>query len=196
MEIVKHPHPALRFKSAPVTRIDATLRKTVAEMFELMYAANGIGLAANQVALPFRFFIVNLAADPEEKDEEFVFINPVIKNKRGSEIGEEGCLSLPGLFADVKRFDGLTIQAYDLDGQGFEMKLSELPARVVQHEADHLDGVMFTDKLVAPLNPENEARMAEFEAEFRGSQEAGDTPSEDDIQKQLEAMASSGAIRA
>ena len=78
MQIVPFPHPALRFKSVDVTQIDGTLRETVAKMFELMYEANGIGLAANQVGLPFRFFIVNLAGRKGEPDEELVFINPVI----------------------------------------------------------------------------------------------------------------------
>lgn len=194
MEIIKHPHPALRFKSVPVTRIDPTLRNVVAEMFELMYAANGIGLAANQVGLPFRFFIVNLQADPEAKDEEFVFINPVIKNKKGSEVAEEGCLSLPGLFAEVRRPSSVTIEAYDLDGQGFEMRLDELPARVVQHESDHLEGILFIDKLVSPLTPENAARVEDFEAAHSTAQSSGLLPSNEELQKQVEAMAASGKI--
>lgn len=194
MEIVKHPHPALRYKSVPVTRIDAVLRSTVSKMFELMYEANGIGLAANQVALPFRFFIVNLQADAEAKDEEFVFINPVIRNKKGNEVAEEGCLSLPGLFADVRRPVSLTIEAYDLDGQSFEMKLDELPARVVQHELDHLDGIMFTDKLVSPASVENVARMDDFEQEYRNAQDSQTMPSDDVLRRQLAEMAKSGVI--
>lgn len=194
MKIVKHPHPALRYKSVPVTRIDSVLRSTVSKMFELMYEANGIGLAANQVALPFRFFIINLQADAEAKDEEFVFINPVIRNKKGSEVAEEGCLSLPGLFADVRRPVSLTIEAYDLDGQGFEMKLDELPARVVQHELDHLDGIMFTDKLVSPASVENVARMDDFEQEYRNAQDSQTIPSDDVLKMQLAEMAKSGVI--
>ena len=194
MEIVKHPHPALRFKSVPVTRINAQLRRVVSEMFDLMYEANGIGLAANQVALPFRFFVVNLQADPEAKDEEFVFINPVIRGKRGSDVAEEGCLSLPQLFADVRRSSELTIEAYDLSGEGFEMKLDELPARVVQHEFDHLDGVMFTDKLVSPISPENAVRMEEFEAEYAAAQSRGELANDEELQKKLESMAAAGSF--
>ena len=103
MQIVNYPHPALRWESSDVTRIDDKLRATIQEMFHLMYAAKGIGLAANQVGLPLRFFIVNLSGDADNTDEELVFINPDIKNRRGQEEGEEGCLSLPGLYADVKR---------------------------------------------------------------------------------------------
>lgn len=194
MKIVKHPHPALRFKSVPITRIDSKLRQVVAEMFELMYAANGIGLAANQVGLPLRFFIVNLQADPAAKDEEFVFINPVLKSKKGAEVGEEGCLSLPGLFADVRRPSNVTIEAYDLEGQGFEMRLDELPARVVQHETDHLDGIMFIDKLVSPISPENAARVTEFEEQFEASLFCGDAATLEDVNREIEAIAAAGAI--
>ena len=100
LEIVKYPHPALRYASRPIEQIDdAHLRSTIREMFELMYDARGIGLAANQVALPFRFFILNLTADPEQKDQEQVFINPEIVKRHSSTEDEEGCLSLPGLYA-------------------------------------------------------------------------------------------------
>ncbi|HAA48174.1 MAG TPA: peptide deformylase, partial [Planctomycetaceae bacterium] len=107
-------------------------------MFELMYEAKGIGLAANQVALPFRFFIINVSGDPDLSDQEHVFINPEISNQSGLVEGEEGCLSVPQLYGQVKRFETITVEAYDLDGQGFAMDLDELPARVVQHETDHL----------------------------------------------------------
>ena len=102
LEIVNYPHPALRYSSRPVTQIDDELRATVRSMFELMYAAKGIGLAANQVALPFRFFILNLTADPEQKDQEQVFINPEIVKRHSAVEDEEGCLSLPGLYANVR----------------------------------------------------------------------------------------------
>ena len=106
LEIVKYPHPALRYASRPIEQIDDALRSTVREMFELMYDAQGIGLAANQVALPFRFFILNLTADPEQKDQEQVFINPEIVKRHSSTEDEEGCLSLPGLYAKVRRASG------------------------------------------------------------------------------------------
>ena len=96
MQIVHYPHPALRWKSSDINQINESLRSTIREMFELMYAANGIGLAANQVGLPLRFFIINLTGEAESTEEELVFINPEIRNRRGQEVGEEGCLSLPG----------------------------------------------------------------------------------------------------
>lgn len=189
LEVLHHPHPALRFESTPVTAIDAAFKKTIAEMFELMYEKKGIGLAANQVGIPRRFFIVNLASEERDKEEEFVFINPVLSGRRGSEVAEEGCLSLPGVYGDVRRPSGITVQAYGLDGQPFEMKLTDLPARVVQHETDHLDGTMFTDKVGEVVLAELQPEIEEFEIEHRAKQSAGTLPGDDEISRRLQAMA-------
>ncbi len=191
MEIVHYPHPALRWKSSDVTRIDASLRETVSEMFELMYEAKGIGLAANQVALPLRLFIMNESGEPENEDAELVFINPEITNRKGSVLGEEGCLSLPELFAEVRRADEITVEAYDLDGQGFEIKLDGLEARVVQHELDHLDGVLFIDRISESAERELSPKLADFELQFRRQQSAGEVPADADICGELEAQAAS-----
>ena len=109
MQIVQYGHPVLRWKAKPIQSINDEIRSAVREMFELMYSAKGIGLAANQVGLPFRFFVVNVTADPEQKDEEFVFLNPRIRRRKGAATGEEGCLSLPGLYANVERADEIVI---------------------------------------------------------------------------------------
>lgn len=188
MEIVKYPHPALRWKSAPVQSIDANLRSIVREMFELMYEAKGIGLAANQVALPLRLFVLNLTSDPAEKDEELVFINPEIVRRKGSQEAEEGCLSLPELYGQVRRADEIVVEAFDLSGQGFEMTVDELPSRAIQHESDHLDGVMFTDRMSEAGKREVESTLADFEALFRRQQESGKYPSDDQIRHQLEQL--------
>ena len=121
LRIVPYPHPALRYESRPVTRIDDELRATAREMFDLMYAARGIGLAANQVGLPYRFFVLNLTADPEQKDQERVFINPEIVKRHSSIEDEEGCLSFPGLYAKVQRARKIKVQAFDLDGNLVEI---------------------------------------------------------------------------
>lgn len=188
MQIVQYGHPVLRWKSKPIQSINEELRSVVSEMFELMYAAKGIGLAANQVGLPLRFFVVNVTADPAEKDEEIVFLNPRIRRRKGTTTGEEGCLSLPGLYANVERSEEVVIEAFDLEGEGFEMDLDELPARVVQHETDHLDGVLFVDR----LNPDDrlkvEPRLLGFESEFRKQQATGQFPSDDEIKRQLKVM--------
>ncbi|WP_417851324.1 peptide deformylase [Thalassoglobus sp.] len=197
MQIVHYPHPVLSFKSVEVQQIDGTLRKVVRRMFDLMYEANGIGLAANQVGLPFRFFLVNLAARPDSPDEELVFINPIIKKKKGSELGEEGCLSLPGLYGDVDRSEEVTIEAFDLSGQGFAMELSELPARVVQHETDHLDGIMFTDRMREQGESEDvDIELLKFKMNFKNAQNENLFANDDELLKNVQDMAKSGKIPA
>ena len=185
LEIVHYPHPALSWKSQPVVAIDADLRSTVRNMFDLMYEAQGIGLAANQVAIPFRVFVLNLTSDPEEANEEHVFVNPVIVQRNGSEEGEEGCLSLPELYGTVRRAEEIVVEAFDLQGQGFEMALTDLSARAVQHETDHLDGVLFIDRMSETKRRELEPQLTDFEQHYRRQQQAGDMPSDEDIKSQL-----------
>jgi len=131
LQIVNFPHPALRYASRPITEIDDALRVAIRAMFELMYTAKGIGLAANQVALPFRFFVLNLTADPEQKDKEQVFINPEIIKRHSSSEDEEGCLSLPGLYGKVRRARKIRVRAYDLLGDLVEHEADELFSRVI-----------------------------------------------------------------
>lgn len=188
MEIVKYPHPALRWKSKPVTAIDAELRATARRMFELMYESRGVGLAANQVALPFRLFVINPTSDPEQPDQEHVFINPEIMRRKGSVEGEEGCLSLPEVFGMVRRAEEIVVEAFDLDGQQFRMELDELPARVVQHEYDHLDGVLFVDRMTEAARREIEHRLSDFDTYFRRQQQSGQYPSDEEIRKRLHEM--------
>jgi peptide deformylase len=185
MEIVHYPHPALSWKSKPLTDISADLRSSVREMFDLMYEAKGIGLAANQVALPLRLFLINVTGDKDVSEEEFVFINPRIVQRQGSEEGEEGCLSLPELYGQVRRAEQIVVEAYDLQGQPFEMDLTEMPARVVQHETDHLDGIIFPDRMTEVARREIEPRLQDFEAVFRHQQSAGRIPSDSELKKRL-----------
>ncbi len=185
MEIVQYPHPALRWKSKPVQEINADLRKVVAEMFELMYASKGIGLAANQVALPWRLFLINLTGDPAEKDEEFVFLNPEILRRKGTVEGEEGCLSFPGLYGPVRRAADIVVEAFDLTGEAFEFTLDDLGARAVQHESDHLDGVLFIDRMIDSARRTADPMIADFESRFRKLQAEGKTPGDDELKRQL-----------
>lgn len=195
MQIVPYPHPALSFKSVDVKQIDGTLRKTIRQMFDLMYEAKGIGLAANQVGLPFRFFIVNLQARPDQPDEEITFLNPIISRKRGGELGEEGCLSLPGLYGDVRRAQTLVVEAFDLDGQPFQVELDDLEARVVQHENDHLDGVMFTDRMRDEgTSAKVDQVIPQFVNAYQQAQRAGKIASDDEILRDLRQLAQSGRI--
>lgn len=185
MDIVPFPHPALRWKSKTVKTIDANLERVVAEMFDLMYAAKGIGLAANQVALPYRLFIMNLAGDAAEKSEELVFINPQFLRRKGTTEGEEGCLSFPGLYGQVKRSAKVAIEAFDLKGECFEYALDDLAGRAVQHESDHLDGVLFIDRMVEQDRRDKAGVVGDFEAQFRRWQAEGRYPSDVEIRRQL-----------
>jgi len=184
LQIVSYPHPTLRHKSLPIKRVDAKLREIVGEMFELMYEARGVGLAANQVDLPIRLFIVNLEATAGA-GEEFVFINPVVSRPKGSAEKEEGCLSLPELYGPVKRPKQVRINAYGLDGQEIQADLDGLFARVVQHELDHLDGVLFVDRMSETNQLEIIDELDEFETDFASQRDAGGIPSDEEIARQL-----------
>ena len=180
MQIISYPHPTLRRVAKPVMRVDASLRSVVREMFERMYESKGIGLAANQVDIPLRLFIVNLEAQPGA-GEEMVFINPVISKPKGTAEAEEGCLSLPGVYAHVVRPKQVTINAYTLDGREITAEVSGLMARCVQHELDHLDGVLFTDRL-SPISKADLAdELDELETIYTSKRQTGEIPSDETI---------------
>jgi peptide deformylase len=176
LEIVQYPHPTLRHVSKPLRRVDAELRKAVAEMFELMYAHEGVGLAANQVDLPYRLFVANIEGKAEAKEAEQVFINPVLSRGRGQVEDEEGCLSIPGVYAPVTRNETIRIQAYDLAGNEIEGEAEGLMARVLQHETDHLDGKLFIDRLGPAQLAAVRDKLEEFELAFRSKRETGELP--------------------
>lgn len=188
LQIVYHPHPALRWKSRDVTRIDSQLKDWVGQMFDLMYEARGIGLAANQVALPYRLFVINPSGSAEDRDQEQVFINPQIVKRNGSEEGEEGCLSLPELYGPVTRAERITVEAFDLTGQGFEMELSGLHARVVQHENDHLDGILFTDRVKEDTLQELQPLLDDLASQMQRQQQEGRLASFEDMRQELQRL--------
>jgi len=177
MHIITYPHPTLRYSSKTIRRVDAELRRIVQEMFELMYEAKGVGLAATQVDLPLRFFIVNLESDPTKADE-MIYINPVISHAKGSEEAEEGCLSLPGLYGPVRRPKQVRISAFNLAGEEIREDATGLLARVVQHEFDHLNGVLFTDRMTDEARLKLREDMIEMEQDYHQALEAGEIPSE------------------
>ena len=184
LQIVPYPHPTLRHKSKPVRRVDAELVRKVREMFGLMYEHNGIGLAANQVDLPLRLFIVNLSAKPDE-GEEFVFINPVLSKPKGNEESEEGCLSFPALYGLVTRPKLITVHAYNLRGEEIRANLNGMLARVVQHEYDHLDGVLFVDRMTSTARAKTQPVLDEFELSFRSLRQTGAIPNDAVIASRL-----------
>ena len=137
--------PLLRQRSEEIKEVDEDVRQLVRDLFDTMYAAEGIGLAANQVGVARRVAVVD-----SENDPSIVLINPVILEREGTSRAEEGCLSMPDLFGDVDRSEQIVVETTTLDGERARLELSELTARAVQHEIDHLDGVLFLDHL-SPL---------------------------------------------
>jgi peptide deformylase len=166
-------------------RVDKELHVIVRQMFELMYAAKGVGLAANQVDLPYRLFVINLQSDAAAADQEFVFLNPVLTSRKGNADAEEGCLSLPGLYADVRRPERVTLNAYNLAGQEVTLELDGLFSRAVQHEIDHLDGVLFIDRLTPTGAMTVKDALAEFEVQFAGQRERREIPDDKTIARRL-----------
>ncbi len=181
LEVIHYPHPTLRYVSKPLKRVDRELRDMIAEMFALMYKHEGVGLAANQVDLPYRLFIANPTGDPKQKDQEFVFINPVILNGKGQAEGEEGCLSIPGLVGQVIRKEKVQIEAYNLAGEMFTGELDGLFARIVQHETDHLDGVLFIDRMPPAQVADLRDDLEEFEIDFQSKRDVGELASEEQM---------------
>lgn len=188
LQIVHFPHPALRHLSKPLRRVDAELVSMIQEMFELMYSHKGVGLAANQVNLPYRIFVANPEGDRQRKDKEYVFINPVLSQTKGSAEAEEGCLSIPGLYADVKRPERVTISAFNLQGEEVTMELDGLFGRIVQHETDHLDGRLFVDRLSPTSQMDVRPTLEEFSLVYTSRQERGEIPSDDEVRARLQAL--------
>ena len=168
-------------------RVDAELRAIVAEMFQLMYQAKGIGLAANQVNLPLQLFVINLAAE-QGKGEELVFINPVVSAPKGSAEANEGCLSLSGVEAMVSRPDQVHVSAYDLAGTPIDKTYKGFLARVIQHEYDHVNGVMFIDRISESEKRLIEGEIEAFELEFEAARAAGTIGSDQDIAQHIKSI--------
>lgn len=182
LQIIWHPHPTLRRKSLSLTRVDAELKRIAERMFELMYSSNGIGLAANQVGLPLRMFVMNLAGKKGE-GEEIVVLNPVLSKPRGNESMEEGCLSLPGIYYEVTRPRYITIDAYTITGDPIQAELDGMLSRCVQHEVDHLDGVLFIDRVAESVRKQVDAELEEFEVDFDSRRNTGSIGSDAEIEK-------------
>jgi peptide deformylase len=144
LRILEFPDPRLRKKAAPVEKVDDDLRTLIDDMFETMYAAPGIGLAATQVDVHQRLLVADVSA---EKNDPRVLINPVILEKDGIAVSEEGCLSVPGFYEEVERAEHVRVRYLDRDGNEAESDFEGLLAVCVQHEMDHLEGKLFVDYL-------------------------------------------------
>ena len=144
LRILEFPDPRLRKKAAPVELVDDELRQLIDDMFETMYEAPGIGLAATQVDVHKRLLVADVSP---EKNEPHVLINPEILEKDGTTVTEEGCLSVPGYYEEIERAEHIKVRYLDRDGNEQESEFEGLLAVCVQHEMDHLDGILFVDHL-------------------------------------------------
>jgi peptide deformylase len=149
LDIVKYGDPVLTQRAKEVTEFDDALRKLVDNMFETMYGAPGVGLAAPQIGVLKRLFVMDCSSG-RNKQQKVVLINPVIETEEGEQVGEEGCLSFPGIFVQVTRPQRVVVRAQDTDGSPLTLDIMDLEARCVSHETDHLDGELFIEYL-SPL---------------------------------------------
>lgn len=160
LDILHFPDPRLRKPALPVEQVDDEIRRIVDDMFETMYAAPGIGLAATQVNIQQQIIVIDIS---KEQNEPLVLINPEIVSREGEEEMEEGCLSVPGYYETVRRADRVTVKALDRDGNAFELDVDGLLAVCIQHEKDHLDGKLFVDYL-SPLKRQRIKKKLEKQA--------------------------------
>ena len=167
LTILEYPDPRLRTRAKPVTQFDAALGRLVDDMFETMYAAPGIGLAATQVDVHRRIIVIDVSA---ERTEPLVFANPEILVREGEGVTEEGCLSVPGVFDKIERAAQVRVRAQDRTGAVFERDLTELLAVCLQHEMDHLEGRLFVDYL-SDLKRQRIRKKLERERKERSSGE-------------------------
>lgn len=147
LDILLYPNEKLRRRSAPVEDIDDNITELIDNMTQTMYSADGVGLAAPQVGVNLRIIVVDAANRKESEPELIQIINPEIVSASGMQTGEEGCLSVPGFSANVKRYDNVTVKGLNRSATPFQVEATGLLARVLQHEIDHLEGILFFDRL-------------------------------------------------
>ncbi len=182
LDIVKYGHPALREKGRRIERVTAAIRQLAADMLETMYAANGVGLAAQQIGQPLLLTVVDITGSEQPsamfRDGQavdlaallpLVLINPQLSNPQGEQIGSEGCLSIPEVTADIRRAARITVQAQALDGTEQRFDCTGLLARAAQHELDHLNGVLFVDRMDAATRVSFAGQLKKLHKETRAS---------------------------
>ena len=161
--LIFYPDPRLRKVSEPVTQFDSSLADLTKRMFELMRLEKGVGLAAPQVGVNLRLFVANATGKPED---DRVIVNPVLHDAEGSELDEEGCLSLPKIRTEVDRATKIRLQGQDLDGKPYELHGEDFEARVWQHETDHLNGIMLIDRMPFTARMAARRRLRELEEDY------------------------------
>jgi len=164
-DLTLYPSPVLRRPAPPVERFDEELAATVRAMFDRMYASQGVGLAAPQVGLRRRILVLNATGEPSD---ELVLINPTIAALTGPPtVFEEGCLSFPGIYAEVERPERVTVRAFDVEGRPTEGTYDGFQSRIVQHEHDHLEGVLLVDRMSPADKLRHKAALEELVARFK-----------------------------
>ncbi len=153
-QILNDNHPALRSPAMEVKKINKGVLRLLDDMIETMHEAKGVGLAANQVGAPKRILVALVTSGDEETEKVIELINPVCEETEGEELGIEGCLSVPGQCGEVPRATKIAVRAQNREGREIYLKAEGLLARVLQHEIDHLDGILITDKAVRMIDPE------------------------------------------
>ncbi len=184
LKVVTFPHPTLRYNAKPIKRVDMLLRKVVARMFDLMYEHRGVGLAATQVNLPIRLFVMNSTGNLGEGLER-VLLNPVISRPRSNDEAEEGCLSLPNVHGNVVRAKTIRINAFDLTGKELDEDFSGFEARIMQHETDHLDGMLFIDRMNEGATTDIIDELDSLETDFRSRQRTASIPPDEKLLAEL-----------
>ena len=173
LTILEFPDPRLRTRAEPVRDFDDALQRLIADMFETMYAAPGIGLAATQVDVHRQLIVIDTS---QEKNRPQVYINPEILSRDGAEVSEEGCLSVPNFFEEVERAARVRVRARHPDGSSFERDLEGLDAVCLQHEMDHLAGKLFVDYLSSLKRERIRRKLEKEQRERREHPAAGVTP--------------------
>lgn len=167
VSIISYPDPRLKKVSAPITAFDSSLKELAQQMFALMRQEKGVGLAAPQVARNIRMFVMNATGNPED---DRVYVNPELSEAEGEEEGEEGCLSIPELRVKIFRSRKLRIQARDLEGNPIDESAEGYVARVWQHETDHLNGILLTDRMGPVAKIANRGLLKELEERYKKQQ--------------------------
>ncbi|MDZ4775125.1 MAG: peptide deformylase [Planctomycetota bacterium] len=159
-DLTLYPEPILRKRAEPISAFDSALKRTVVAMYERMFESKGVGLAAPQVGLKQRILVVNPTGD---RKDDLTLVNPTISAKAGDDtLFEEGCLSFPGIYAEIKRPERCTVVAFDVDGNRIEKEFDGFVARIIQHEFDHLEGVLLVDRMSPTDKLKNRGALEEL----------------------------------
>jgi peptide deformylase len=169
-DLTYYPEPILRKPADAVGAFDADLKRIVAGMFERMFASKGVGLAAPQVGLKSRILVLNHSGD---RKDDLVLVNPTIVARSGPEtVFDEGCLSFPGIYAEIRRPERCTVVAFDVEGTRIEQEYSDFQSRIIQHEFDHLEGILLVDRMSPADKQKNRAALEDLVAQFQRRKKA------------------------